>query len=39
MGKTGAMTNPNKKAVVVKKPTKQIGGGNAKAVVSPKKGK
>lgn len=37
--KTGGMTNPNKKTTVVKTPTKQVGGGNKKAQVSPKKGK
>lgn len=39
MGKTGAVTNPNKKVAVVKKPGGRTGGGNKKAVVSPKKGK
>lgn len=39
MGKTGKMTNPNKKVAVVKKPMGKTGGGNAKAKVTPKKGK
>lgn len=39
MGKTGKMTNLNKKVMVVKKPGGKTGGGNKKAAVSPKRGR
>jgi hypothetical protein len=39
MGKTGNVTNPNAKAMVVKKPGGKVGGQNKKAVVSPTKKK
>ena len=39
MGKTGGVTNPNKKVEVTKKPGGKTGGQNKKAMVSPTKKK